>query len=245
MVLSDLLKAVAVGSANDAAVALAEHIAGSEEAFAVLMNKRAAELGMKDTHFVNASGLDADGHISTAADVAKNGLRAFKARCHKKLHHNLDRHPSKRQNAACQHQQAHKILRGSHRPQNRNHRQGGLLRHRLGKKERHRACGGHSRRPDKRFAIHRRKGAAQLRLCRISRPPFPKSGEEALLEVPVRGGQKSYVKLEGAKNNRLLTEKGRGGDIEVKIELDRPSTLPSQRVGYWDTRYFPLTARRL
>ena len=78
MVLPDLLKAVAVGSANDAAVALAEHIAGSEEAFAVLMNKRAAELGMKDTHFVNASGLDADGHISTAADVAKMACELLK-----------------------------------------------------------------------------------------------------------------------------------------------------------------------
>lgn len=44
--------------------------------------------------------------------------------------------------------------------------------------------------------------------------------------MPVRGGQKSYVKLEGAKNNRLLTEKGRGGDIEVKIELEPSVDAP-------------------
>ncbi len=66
----EMLKGIAVASANDGCVAMAEHIAGSEEAFAELMNKRAAELGMQNTHFLNASGLDADGHYSSARDVA-------------------------------------------------------------------------------------------------------------------------------------------------------------------------------
>lgn len=66
----ELMKAVAVASANDAAVALAEFIGGSESVFCDMMNRRAEELGMKDTHFVNACGLDAEGHLSTAADVA-------------------------------------------------------------------------------------------------------------------------------------------------------------------------------
>lgn len=70
MTVDDLLKAIAVNSANDASVAMAEYISGSEEAFVDLMNKRAAQLGMKDTHFVNATGLDADGHVSSAYDVA-------------------------------------------------------------------------------------------------------------------------------------------------------------------------------
>ena len=66
----ELLKAVAVSSANDAAVALAEYVGGSEGVFCDMMNKRAEQLGMENTHFVNACGLDAQGHFSTAKDVA-------------------------------------------------------------------------------------------------------------------------------------------------------------------------------
>lgn len=67
---SDILKGIAVASGNDAAVAMGEHIAGSAPAFVELMNKRAKELGMKNTNFVNCNGLDADGHYSTAYDIA-------------------------------------------------------------------------------------------------------------------------------------------------------------------------------
>lgn len=70
MSVRDMLKAVAVVSANDCAVALAEHLAGSEEAFAARMNQRAAELGMEHTHFVNATGLPAEGHLTCAMDIA-------------------------------------------------------------------------------------------------------------------------------------------------------------------------------
>lgn len=66
----DILKGIAVASGNDAAVAMAEHISGSEEAFVARMNERAAELGMKDTNFVNCNGLDAQGHYSSAYDIA-------------------------------------------------------------------------------------------------------------------------------------------------------------------------------
>lgn len=72
MSVDDLLKATAIGSANDACTAIGEHIAGSEEAFVKMMNDRAAELGMKNTHFVNCSGLDDDTteHLTTAYDIA-------------------------------------------------------------------------------------------------------------------------------------------------------------------------------
>lgn len=70
MSVRDLLKAVCIVSGNDAAVALGEHIAGSEEAFVERMNKRAQELGMNDTHFVNCTGLPADGHLTSAYDIA-------------------------------------------------------------------------------------------------------------------------------------------------------------------------------
>lgn len=70
MSVDDLLKATAIASANDAAVDLAELVAGSEDAFVDKMNVRAAELGMENTHFVNATGLDAPDHLSTARDIA-------------------------------------------------------------------------------------------------------------------------------------------------------------------------------
>lgn len=69
--LDELVKAICVCSANDAAVAVAEYVGGSEPAFADMMNRRAAELGMTSTHFVNACGLDEEGHVSSARDVAK------------------------------------------------------------------------------------------------------------------------------------------------------------------------------
>ena len=65
-----MIKCISVASANDASVAMAEHIAGTEELFVEMMNKRAAELGMKDTHFVNCCGLDVEGHMTTAYDIA-------------------------------------------------------------------------------------------------------------------------------------------------------------------------------
>lgn len=74
--LLDMEKGMAVQSGNDAAIALAEHAAGSQEAFASLMNNYAAQIGMKGSHFVNAHGLSAPEHYSTAYDLALLG-RAF------------------------------------------------------------------------------------------------------------------------------------------------------------------------
>ena len=66
----DILKCMIVSSANDAAVAMGETIAGSEEAFVQMMNERAKELGMNNTHFENACGLEAQGHMMSAKDIA-------------------------------------------------------------------------------------------------------------------------------------------------------------------------------
>lgn len=72
MTVDDLLKATAVYSANDACTALGEYLAGSDEAFVKMLNERAAELGMKNTHFENCTGLDdtTENHLTTALDVA-------------------------------------------------------------------------------------------------------------------------------------------------------------------------------
>lgn len=65
-----MLKCIAVASANDACVAMAEYICGNEEEFVNRMNERAAGLGMENTHFVNCNGLDAEGHMTSARDIA-------------------------------------------------------------------------------------------------------------------------------------------------------------------------------
>ena len=74
MTVTDMVKSIAVSSANDCACAMAEHIAGSEAGFVEKMNQRAAELGMQDTHFVNCTGLDDDPdaaqHLTSAYDIA-------------------------------------------------------------------------------------------------------------------------------------------------------------------------------
>ncbi|AYB45237.1 D-alanyl-D-alanine carboxypeptidase family protein [Paenibacillus lautus] len=70
MTVDEMLKGIAMASGNDASVAMAEKIAGSEEGFVKMMNEKAAELGMKDTHFVNCNGLPAENHYTSAHDIA-------------------------------------------------------------------------------------------------------------------------------------------------------------------------------
>lgn len=70
MKVNELLKAITIASANDAAVALSEHVAGSEDGFVKLMNKKAKELGAKNTNFVNVHGLDNENHYTTAKDMS-------------------------------------------------------------------------------------------------------------------------------------------------------------------------------
>lgn len=82
MSVNDLLKAAAIASANDASVALAELVGGTEQGFVNMMNIKAKELDMKDTTFKNASGLDADGHLTTAHDI---GIMSMELLKHKKI----------------------------------------------------------------------------------------------------------------------------------------------------------------
>ena len=84
MSVEDMVKSVVIASANDAALALAEHIAGTESAFVEMMNKRAEELGLTGTHFENTNGLDdtVQNHVSTARDIAIMSRELIK---HKKI----------------------------------------------------------------------------------------------------------------------------------------------------------------
>lgn len=79
---SDLIKAIAVASGNDASIAVAELLSGSQEEFVKVMNAKASELGMKNTFFINCNGLDAEGHVSTARDIA---IMTYELLKHKKI----------------------------------------------------------------------------------------------------------------------------------------------------------------
>ena len=138
MTVRDLLKAVCIVSGNDAAVALAEHLAGSEDAFVERMNARAQELGMNDTHFVNCTGLPAERHLTSAYDIALMSREL------------ILRHPDIRQfttvwmdslrggeSMLVNTKQAHPLLRRRDRPQDRLDRLGGLLPERDGGEKRH------------------------------------------------------------------------------------------------------------
>ena len=83
MSVDDMIKATVVASANDAAVALAEHLCGTEDAFVTQMNQKAKSLGMKETVFKNCNGLDEDGHVTSAYDVAVMSRELTK---HKKIY---------------------------------------------------------------------------------------------------------------------------------------------------------------
>lgn len=102
--LDELIKAICVCSANDAAVAVAEFVGGSEPVFAEMMNARAAELGMTHTRFVNACGLDAEGHYSSARDVGRHVSGAAAPSQNTGIFRNLDGYAAGRRDAAHQHQ---------------------------------------------------------------------------------------------------------------------------------------------
>nr|WP_230199588.1 D-alanyl-D-alanine carboxypeptidase family protein [Bacillus testis] len=78
MTTTQMMKGIAIGSGNDASVAMAERLAGSEEEFVKLMNKKAKQLGLKDTHFANCTGLPVDNHYSSAYDMAMMGKELLK-----------------------------------------------------------------------------------------------------------------------------------------------------------------------
>ena len=82
MTVKEMLKGIAIASGNDASVAMAEYIAGSEEDFVSRMNKKAKELGLKDTSFKNPTGLPEKDHYSSAYDMAKMAKSPSSRRLH-------------------------------------------------------------------------------------------------------------------------------------------------------------------
>ncbi len=128
MTVSDMLKAVCVVSANDCAVALAETVAGSEEAFVERMNQRAAELGMADTHFCKCHRPAGGGacHLRIRHRPYEPGTDP-KPPGHPPVHHHLDGFPAGRSLLPGEHQPPDPLLPGSHRPEDRLNRQCAVL----------------------------------------------------------------------------------------------------------------------
>ena len=126
MSVEEMLKAVCVASANDCSVALAEHLAGSADAFVERMNQRAGELGMNDTNFLNPTGLPAQGHVTSAYDIALMSRDLPSPGC-PPFYHYLDGHPPGGSFRFEQYQQAHSFLSGGYGAEDRQHRQRPLL----------------------------------------------------------------------------------------------------------------------
>ena len=171
----EMLRAVCVASANDAAVALAEMVGGSEPVFVEQMNRKAAQLGMTGTTFKNACGLDEEGHLSTARDVAIMSREM------------LNRHPQILNytgiwtDSLRDGQQADAALSGNHRAENRNHRRGGSLPFRQCHPGRSVADRGGVGRVQQRRAVRCCHRAAGLRLCQFHPGRGPRAGKCTLI----------------------------------------------------------------
>lgn len=228
MVLSDILKSVAVGSANDAAVALAEHISGSEEAFAELMNKRAKELSMTDTHFVNASGLDTDGHISTAADVAKMACELLK---HDIIKNYTTIWTDSVRNGKTQLVNTNKLIRFYE----------GATGLKTGTTDKAGYCVAASAKKDRTelVAVILDGQSSDLRFSAAKallnygfanyETACPKLPDDSMLFVNVTGGKSKTAELCWDEPGKLLVEKGRGEDIKAEISIEQSVAAPVEK----------------
>ena len=189
MTVSDMLKSIAVSSANDCACAMAEHLAGSEQAFVEKMNQRAGELGMEDTTFVNCTGLDdgenAGEHKTSAHDIALMSRELLKNHPNIKEFTTIwmAREGQAEAGWPVQYQQAGALLPRGHRLENRLYFRGGLLLvgYRPAGGDGTDRCGDggrHQHQPE-----YRLQAAAGLRLCQFC------SGEPGAFRGGAGGGE--------------------------------------------------------
>ena len=230
LTLDEMLKAIAVGSANDCAVAVAEHLAGTEAAFVERMNQRAAELGCTGTTFINANGLDGigekdpDHRARSGADL----MRAAPAPQDPGLHRYLDGQHPRRHIFARQHQQDAQKLSGPDRAQDRLYRRGGLLhlrQRRAGGPEPGRSGHGCPDQGDTAWQTRRRCSTMGLQICTAYTPP-----EDILAPVPVKLGRAESVHAGDGRAARVRSGgEGAGrGDSKPIWSCRHPLTAPVQ-----------------
>lgn len=219
MTVHELLKATAIASANDAAVALGEHVAGSEEAFVNMMNERAEQLGMQNTTFKNATGLDAEGHLSTARDIA---LMSAELLLHPKITEYTTIWMDSLRNGETQLVNTNKLVRffkgatglktgttdgaGSCLSASAERNGLSLIAVVLGADN-----------SDNRFASAR--GLLEYGFANFEMKPVPEP-EPPVEPIPVTGGVNRFVSVKSGAPKAMLTEKGRGEKITQKITVE-------------------------
>lgn len=165
MSLEHLLYGLMLRSGNDAAVAIAEHVGGSEEGFVLMMNRKAEELGLRSTHFANPHGLDAPGHLSTANDLARMTAYALKNPVFReivKTERKTAPNPYEPWDYIWRNKNNAAIVRRGGRGENRFHQGGGQMSRLFGDAERTTARRGDAARVQR---LERPRETARLRIC--------------------------------------------------------------------------------
>ena len=225
MTVHELIKAALVGSANDACVALGEKIAGSNEAFVSMMNARAEELGMTDTFYCNCTGLDADGHVTSARDIAIASAALLE---HEKVLEYTGIWMDTLRDGKLQLTNTNKLIKHYN----------GAIGLKTGTTSKAGCCISAAARRDgmtmiavilgapdskSRFADARKlldHGFAKYELTDVSEM------EIDLPEIPVVGGMEKVVGAYADISGNLLTEKGKGKEIKAIVELPESLEAP-------------------
>ena len=174
---------------------------------------------MADTIFKNCNGLDEEGHLTSAYDVAVMSRELMKHKKNLRLYEDLDRLCAGRPNAAGQYEQAHQVVSGDHRPENRYNRPGGKL-HQCNRRARRRAadCGGAGRCEHKGPVFHRFHPVG-LRLCQLVRRYATGAPREALAPIPVLNGMSEQVETTVTADGVMLIPKGKDAEIQYQISV--------------------------
>lgn len=225
MTVNDMLKATVIASANDAAVALAEYVAGSEESFLQQMNEKAVALGMKDTTFKNCNGLDEDGHLTSAYDVAVMSRELIK---HKKIFDYTKTWIDYLRDGKTQLVNTNKLLKSYN----------GITGLKTGTTGKAGSCITATAQRDgvqliavvlgspstkDRFSAARTLLDYGFANWSVTTPVIPK---EALVPVRVKNGMRDTVETSVSQNGSILIPKGKAKDIQYKVTLQENVTAP-------------------
>ena len=231
MSVDDMLKATFISSGNDSAVALAEHISGSEEVFVGLMNKRAKELNMNDSTFKNCTGLDEDGHITSAHDIAIMSKELIK---HKKIRDYTTTWIDSLRGGTFQLANTNKLVR-SYR---------GITGLKTGSTSISKFCLSATAERDGMELIavilaapsskERFADASRLLDFGFANYAIFDASEKALPDIPVILGNKEMLSLEFADTPSIVTEKSKLSSIEIEYSLPEEIKAPvaeGQKIG--------------
>ena len=228
MTVDDMVKATVVASANDAAVALAEYICGSEDDFVAKMNEKAKQLGMKETVFKNCNGLDEDGHVTSAYDVALMSKELIK---HRKIFQYSGIWMDSLRGGKTQIVNTNKLLKSY----------SGITGLKTGTTSKAGSCITATAERDGLSLIavvlgsasgkQRFKDAASLLDFGFANYTMymPKTPDEAFTEIPVTGGMAKSVKTTAYISDRFLIGKGEDKDIQYTVQLPESIDAPVKK----------------